>query len=69
MSMDYIRKAYGVIAKRGMRIEYTGAGRVERGVITGSRGHLLRIKLDGHRRSMPFHPTWEIRYLWEEGPC
>lgn len=62
MSLDWIRASYGVPAKRGGRIEYTGSHQPRMGTITGARdGHLL-IRLDGNPRSTPFHPTWELRY-------
>lgn len=60
--MDWIRKTYGVPAKRGGRVEYTGQGKAVQGTITGARnGHLL-IRLDGQKHSRPYHPTWELRY-------
>lgn len=63
MSIAWIRKSYGVPAYRGGRVEYTGEERSELGTITGTCGGHLRIRLDGVRHSMPFHPTWELRYL------
>jgi hypothetical protein len=55
--MEYIRKTYGVPAKRGGRVEYTsGAKFTTQGVITGSSGPYLRIKLDINRVSLRFHP-------------
>lgn len=63
MSMDYIRRAYTLKAKRGGRVEYTGEGKPELGTITGSRGHYLRIRIDGEKRSGLYHPTWKLRYL------
>jgi hypothetical protein len=58
MSLDYIRKYYSVPARRGGRVAYTG----ER-TICGARGSHLSIRLDGCKHTMPFHPTWELRYL------
>lgn len=63
MSFEYIRKYYGVPAKRGGRVEYTGNGNSETGTICGSSGAHLRIRLDGKTRSFLFHPTWKLRYL------
>ena len=65
MSMDYIRTTYGVPAKRGGRVEYTGrlGGAKLLGKISGSRSGYLRIRLDGERFSLNFHPTWKMRYL------
>lgn len=63
--MAWIRKSYGVPAKRGMRVRYTGEGKdkPELGTITGTMGSHLRIRLDGLKISHPFHPTWELEYL------
>jgi len=63
MSMEYIRNAYGVPARRGGRVIYTGGVSPMSGYITGSLGSYLRIKLDGHNRSDLYHPTWEIKYV------
>ena len=51
MGMDYIRADYGVPAKRGARVKYTGGVDAALGTITGSLGHYLRIRLDGSKRS------------------
>ena len=45
--MDYIRKTYGVPAKRGARVQYVGDGFAQAGTITGSNGSHLWIRLDG----------------------
>jgi len=66
MSMDYIRRYYGVPAKRGGRIAYTGSKNcVVTGRITGSDGQYLLIRLDGEKKSFRYHPTWELTYLTE----
>lgn len=63
MSFDYVRKYYGVPAKRGGRVEYTGDGKAEFGTIVSANGAHLNIRLDGVKHTMPFHPTWRLRYL------
>lgn len=65
MSMAYIRKWYGVPAKRGMRVRYNGEGKLkaELGTITSACNLRLRIRLDGHKRSYIFHPTYGLEYL------
>lgn len=63
MSIDWIRKSYGVQAKVGGRVEYTGDKRTRQGIITGTRGPHLLILLDGEQKSMPYHPTWALCYL------
>ena len=70
MSMAHIRQTYGVPAKRGMRIEYSGnldkSGKPRLGTIAGSAGERLRIRMDGEPRTGIYHPTWKIKYLNEE---
>ena len=63
MSLIYIRNHYGVPAKRGVAIEFTGSSAPVRGVIVGTSGAYLRVRLDGERRARTFHPTWEMKYL------
>lgn len=64
MSLSYIRKMYGVPARRGGRVYYTHEGRY--GTITSARNGRLRVRLDGDKRPGVFHPTWRIRYLDDE---
>lgn len=64
MTMDYIRKTYGVPAKRGGRVTYRGAP----GKIIGTRGQYLRVVLDGTDVVLNCHPTWHIEYLPENKP-
>lgn len=65
MSMDYIRKTYGVPARRGGKVRFrpTDGGVPCLGVIVGSRSAHLRVKFDGMRHSMSVHPTWQLEYL------
>ena len=52
-----------VPARRGGRVEYTGCGKSELGTITSAANGRLNIRLDGVKHTMPFHPTWKLRYL------
>lgn len=61
--MDWVRKAYDVPAKRGMRVKYTGEGRDELGTIKSASNGRLNIQLDGVKHTMPFHPRWKLEYL------
>lgn len=63
MSLEWIRTNYKVPAKRGGRVEYTGEKAPQLGTICGASGGHLSIRLDGVKHAMPFHPTWELRYL------
>ena len=56
--MEYIRRTYGVPAKRGGRVDYRG----QKGTITGSDGAYLLIRLDGEKRSKRYHPVWCLAY-------
>jgi len=62
-NMERTRKLYGVPAKRGGRVIYTGNGKREFGTIRSARYCRLNIQLDGRRNTRPFHPTWELEYL------
>ena len=69
MSMEYIRKTYGVPAKRGARIEFTDTwGKVHEGCIVGSRGCYLRADMPTIRGGIvTLHPTSDVRYLPNPG--
>lgn len=64
MSMAYIRKAYGVPAKRGAKILYNG----NTYVITSTHGPHLRVKREGKPGTIILHPTYQITYLPEVTP-
>lgn len=66
MSMKYIRERYGVPAKKGGRVRYTGGDKPIEGTITSTDGPHLRIRLDGNRWVDYFHPVWELEYLATE---
>lgn len=59
MSADYVRRTYGVPAKRGGRVIVDG----QEGVITSFTDAYLRVRFDGDKHSMPAHPTWRVQYL------
>jgi len=66
MSMAYIRRTWGVPAKRGMRVIYTGSGVAMMGRITSSAGGALLVRLDGdarRSRRIRLHPTWHVEYV------
>lgn len=64
MTLEYIRKTYGVPAKRGGRIVYTGStkGPLIGTIIRGGDSCLV-VRLDGYPQVVRLHPTWEIQYL------
>jgi hypothetical protein len=63
--MEYIRKTYGVPAKRGMRIVFDDGHHRYEGKIIGTSSTLLRVRVDTppQRAPMHFHPTYHITYL------
>jgi len=67
--MDYIRKAYGVPAKRGGRLIYADSIGVKFHCTIKSAtnsGHLIVLVdegLHGHRCRMRLHPTWNVEYV------
>lgn len=72
MSMDYIRRAYDVPARRGARLLFIGGGpdpesddkvKTLAGTIVGSRGQYLRVRMDGEASIRTLHPTWRVEYL------
>lgn len=62
MSMDYIRRYYGVPAKRGGRVIANG----KPGVIVGAQGQYLRVRIDGEKAVGNWHPDWNMIYLHQE---
>lgn len=65
LAVEGICSMYTVPAKIGGRVEYAGApdGRVQLGTITGAADSYLKIRLDGEKRALRFHPMWMLRYL------
>jgi hypothetical protein len=60
---DYINRTYGMNVGKGVRVEYTGNETPQQGTIIGVDGPYLRIRMDGSKNVMPYHPTWELRVL------
>jgi len=57
MSLEYIRNYYEVPAKKGKIIAYKG----RLGVITGASGPYVKVRLEGDRNSLPYHPA-DLKY-------
>lgn len=64
MSLPYIRKAYGVPAKRGMRVIYSppNATPISGKIIAGMGGR-LRVRPDSGGPVLNLHPTWHIEFV------
>jgi hypothetical protein len=62
-SLAYIRDHYGVPAQLSGRVLYTWQAANQLGTIVGTSGARLLVLMDGERRAVPFHPTWELQYL------
>jgi len=64
MSLDYIRKAYGVPVSRGCRIKFTPCtGIAKDGFVVAARGKYIRVRFADMRRTVLLHPTWNVEYL------
>lgn len=63
MSADYVRRCYGVPAKRGMRITVEGRP----GVIVSFPGQYIGVRFDGEKITSRCHPTWEVQYDTKQG--
>ena len=57
-SFQYIRDYYDVPAYVGVRVTYKG----REGVIVGSEGPYIKVKLDGDKYAGVYHPTDCITY-------
>lgn len=60
--MESLRRYYGVPAKRGGEILFTGLKHPVTGRIISARDHKLWIRTSDGRRFGPLHPTWEVEY-------
>jgi len=68
MSMDYVRRYYGVPAKVGGRVELDTNKGTRRGVIT-SASHYIYVRFDDCKFAVPLHPQEDgLRYLDDEPP-
>lgn len=63
MSAAYVRRYYGVPAKRGMRVMADG----KPGKIVSFPGQYIGVRLDGETRVGHWHPTWRVDYLGGDG--
>ena len=64
--MEYIRAHYGVPAKRGAIVRFTPDGNIHmacEGVITGSQGQYLRVRMGQQKRAGIYHPTCDLEYV------
>jgi hypothetical protein len=59
---EYIRNTYGVPAQVGGRVIYDD----KQGTIRGATNHLV-VQMDGEKKHVRLHPTWEIAYLADDG--
>ena len=59
MGMKWIREHYNVPAKRGMGVIAQG----RKGMIVGSKGEYLRVRIEGEKNIISFHPEWEMEYI------
>jgi hypothetical protein len=58
-SLNYVKREYGVPARRGQRVIHDGR---EYGTVTSGDGPYVRVRFDGRRHSVPCHPL-SLDYL------
>lgn len=63
--LEWVRLNYGVPARRGGRVRYTGGSKPRLGTIVSKRGAHIGIRLDGDKHAGSYHPTWQLEYLEE----
>ena len=62
--MEYIRKTYGVPAKRGATVKFTTiTGSVWIGKIRSALNGQLRVQFAGMNYVSTMHPVWNLEYL------
>ena len=65
MSADFVRKTYGVPAKRGGRVRFNYRETHE-GTIVSFPGPYIGVRFDEDPgRTVKLHPTWNVEYLSE----
>ena len=63
MSFDYIRRYYGVPAKRGGRVAWDTSNGTRAGTITRATNYVY-VRFDDAKHSVPLHPKENgLRYL------
>lgn len=62
-SLHYINHTYGIEAKVGSRVVYTGGETPKNGTVVGADQQYLKIKMDGEKQAGIYHPTWELLVL------
>lgn len=66
---EYVRARYGVPAKRGGFVRFTGDPAGEKyAKIVGFNNGRLRVRFEGEKHISTLHPTWEVEYLPAEPP-
>lgn len=60
MSMEYVRRTYGVPARRGALVSYMG----QLGLVTSATHH-VRVRFFGERRVRRFHP-FDLHWIAKE---
>ena len=62
MSLDYVRRTYGVPARRGGRVRYEYLSGVYRYGRIASATNLLRVRWEDDGTRANLHPTWRVTY-------
>lgn len=71
MSLEYIRKTYGVPVALNADVIYTGGKKPQLGRIIGTRGRYLNVQFFNGSRpySLIIHPTWRLQFPEKLGTC
>lgn len=62
-AFEYIRKTYGVPARKGGIVIYSGGEKPRNGLIVGAEGQYLLVKLGSDKGTYRLHPTWKVEYV------
>ncbi|WP_431953391.1 hypothetical protein [Actinacidiphila sp. bgisy167] len=66
-SSQYVRRRYGVPARRDLEIAYWDPAKEPcKGAVVDFRNQYLRVRLDGDKHLSTVHPTWAI--IWPDIP-
>ncbi len=67
MSLKYISESYGVPAKKGQRIIYTGLNYPRPGEIVGSHDASIKVIFDDEPETTKlYNPVWDMEYVESE---
>lgn len=66
MTMQYIREHYDQRFKRGVKVTVRWHGDLYSGVVVGSSGAYVRVRIHQHTKALTFHPNAIKEFLPNE---